>query len=249
MPNRRHSESGFYHVMLRGNARQVVFRDDEDRSKFVGILDTARRNTQLSLVAWCLMDNHVHLVFSDPKDELSSVMHRLALSYARYFNRRYGRTGHVFEGRFKSLPIETDEYLLQVVRYVMNNPVAAGIGTLDNYHWSSYPEYLGEIGLADTGMILDMFESIEAFDRFCRDGTPQYDARLESDVVSDEQAPVLAGEVVQRLGIGRTSDIAGLPRGARDVAVRELRRTGLTAKQVARVTGISLPTVYRIIKK
>ena len=94
-----------------------------------------------------------------------------------------------------------------------------------------------------------MFESIEAFDRFCRDGTPQYDAQLESDVVSDEQAPVLAGEVVQRLGIGRASDIAGLPRDARDDAVRELRRTGLNAKQVARVTGISLPTVYRILKK
>lgn len=133
MPMRRRSDSGFYHVMLRGNAKQIIFEDDDDRRRFLALLGSSIQGTSISIVAWCLMDNHVHLVLRDPKDEVSVVLHDLAMSYALHSNRKRHRTGHVFEGRFKSLPIDTDEYLLQVVRYVINNPVAAGISSLDGY--------------------------------------------------------------------------------------------------------------------
>ena len=89
--------------MLRGNAKQIIFEDDDDRRRFLSLLGSSTHGTSISIVAWCFMDNHVHLVLADPKDEVSAALHDLAMSYALYFNRKCQRTGHVFEGRYKSL--------------------------------------------------------------------------------------------------------------------------------------------------
>lgn len=245
---RSRAESGFYHVMLRGNGRQLIFEDDADRREFLSCLDNAIEREGVSLIAWCLMDNHVHLIIDDPHDRLSTVMYRIGMKYAMYFNNRHQREGHLFEGRFKSSPIESDEYLVQAVRYVLNNPVAAGISTLEDYRWSSYAEYCGERGLTNTKPILDMFSSVEDFVSFCREGAPVFDGKLEFDNVPDQLVKEVATNIAIQLGCTDLSKIKALSLKRRGAIVRALRDAGLTVNQISRLIGISSASLYRSLK-
>ena len=246
---RSRAESGFYHVMLRGNGRQLIFEDDADRREFPSCLDNAIEREGVSLIAWCLMDNHVHLIIDDPHDRLSTVMYRIGMKYAMYFNNRHQREGHLFEGRFKSSPIESDEYLVQAVRYVLNNPVAAGISTLEDYRWSSYAEYCGERGLTNTKPILDMFSSVEDFVSFCREGAPVFDGKLEFDNVPDQLVKEVATNIAIQLGCTDLSKIKALSLKRRGAIVRALRDAGLTVNQISRLIGISSASLYRSLKR
>lgn len=246
---RSRAESGFYHVMLRGNGRQLIFEDDADRREFLSCLDNAIEREGVSLIAWCLMDNHVHLIIDDPHDGLSTVMYRIGMKYAMYFNNRHQREGHLFEGRFKSSPIESDEYLVQAVRYVLNNPVAAGISTLEDYRWSSYAEYCGERGLTNTKPILDMFSSVEDFVSFCREGAPVFDGKLEFDNVPDQLVKEVATNIAIQLGCTDLSKIKALSLKRRGAIVRALRDAGLTVNQISRLIGISSASLYRSLKR
>ena len=102
---RQRSQSGFYHVMVRGNGRQVIFSNDTDRRAFLHMLRTCLGDNGIELIAWCLMDNHAHLLVSDRDAELTAMMHALETRYARYFNETTGHVGSVFQGRFKSKAI------------------------------------------------------------------------------------------------------------------------------------------------
>lgn len=246
---RSRAESGFYHVMLRGNGRQLIFEDDADRREFLSCLDNAIEREGVSLIAWCLMDNHVHLIIDDSHDRLSTVMYRIGMKYAMYFNNRHQREGHLFEGRFKSSPIESDEYLVQAVRYVLNNPVAAGISTLEDYRWSSYAEYCGERGLTNTKPILDMFSSVEDFVSFCREGAPVFDGKLEFDNVPDQLVKEVATNIAIQLGCTDLSKIKALSLKRRGAIVRALRDAGLTVNQISRLIGISSASLYRSLKR
>ncbi|WP_297183447.1 transposase [uncultured Enorma sp.] len=246
---RSRAESGFYHVMLRGNGRQLIFEDDADRREFLSCLDNAIEREGVSLIVWCLMDNHVHLIIDDPHNRLSTVMYRIGMKYAMYFNNRHQREGHLFEGRFKSSPIESDEYLVQAVRYVLNNPVAAGISTLEDYRWSSYAEYCGERGLTNTKPILDMFSSVEDFVSFCREGAPVFDGKLEFDNVPDQLVKEVATNIAIQLGCTDLSKIKALSLKRRGAIVRALRDAGLTVNQISRLIGISSASLYRSLKR
>ena len=138
--------------MLRGCGKQCLFEDDADRIKFLEILSSNTEKYRVSVLAWCLMDNHIHLVLSDRQDDLSPCLKAIAGHYAMYFNSRTAHVGHVFQDRFKSKPIETDGYLLQAIRYVHRNPEKAGIAAAEDYPWSSYAEYLS---LLEPGVIRD----------------------------------------------------------------------------------------------
>ena len=110
---RRVSESGYYHVILRGDGKRRIFEDDDDRREFLKLLSEQVVSRGVDIVAWCLMDNHVHLVVQDSSSCLSIAIGSLAMRYAQRFNMRTGHVGHVFQERFKSSPIESDAYLLE----------------------------------------------------------------------------------------------------------------------------------------
>lgn len=120
------SESGVYHVMMRGVNRDVLFLDPEDCQRFLLALAKTKEASGCSVLAYCLMGNHVHLLLRTDREPLGVVIKRLGVRYARWFNDKYERVGHVFQGRFRSKPVETDAYLLTVVRYIWGNPVEAG---------------------------------------------------------------------------------------------------------------------------
>jgi REP element-mobilizing transposase RayT len=125
-------------VIARGNERKAVFRDDRDREEYLDRLDRYRQRFGFSLYAYCLMTNHVHLALEEGEGRLSRIMHALQSSYTLWFNRRWRRVGHLFQGRFKSFLVDRDEYLVALLRYIHDNPVRAGmVKSAEVYRWSS----------------------------------------------------------------------------------------------------------------
>ena len=138
-PLRIEFADALYHVTARGNDRRALFDEDPDRIAFLEFLAEAVTRFRWSLTAWVLMTNHFHLVIQTPDANLSRGMHWLNSRYAGWFNRRHKRTGHLFEGRFKSLLIEKERHFNEVLRYVVLNPVRAKmVAGPERYPWSSY---------------------------------------------------------------------------------------------------------------
>src|SRR5688572_19335291 len=143
-PLRLHVPGMVYHVMSRGNGRQVIFTDDRDYERYLELLERSARRFGIRCVAYCLLGNHVHLVLQAGDIPISRMMQQLNSTFAQWFNRRHDRVGHVFQGRFKALLVETPRYLLRLLRYIALNPVAAGVtGTPDEWRWSSYRATIG----------------------------------------------------------------------------------------------------------
>jgi putative transposase len=137
-----------YHIIYRGNNRQAIFRDDADRKRYLEKLSLYCQEKNVDLLSYCLLSNHVHLLVETPEGNLSKMMQAFQTSYTVYFNKRHGRTGHVFEQRYKARVVDKDNYLLQVSRYIHLNPVSARIVERpQDFRWSSYGSYLKGKGL------------------------------------------------------------------------------------------------------
>jgi putative transposase len=132
------------HVVGRGNDRGDVFFDDEDRRYYLELLSKAVTGFRLRVYAYALMSNHIHLFLRTMLPNISAVMYHVNIGYSHYFNKRHGKTGHLFESRFKSKLVQEDRYFLALLRYVHLNPVKAGMAARpEQYAWSSHRAYLG----------------------------------------------------------------------------------------------------------
>jgi putative transposase len=132
----------FYHVLSRGNEKREIFRDEKDYLRFLEGMGQMAGRFHLEIHAYVLMSNHYHLLLHTQAANLSRAIQWLGVSYSVRFNRRHGRTGHLFQGRFKSFLVQDDRYLTSMCFYIHGNPLRAGIATkLSDYQWSSYPAY------------------------------------------------------------------------------------------------------------
>jgi REP element-mobilizing transposase RayT len=136
-------QSATYYVSIRGNNRQVVLEEDEDKKEFLRILNKFRERFKFKLFGFVLMDNHTHLAISaNGLITISKIMQAIELSYSQKFRHKYGYSGYVWQGRFKSNVIESDEYILACLDYIHNNPVRAKlVNHPKDYLWSSYHFY------------------------------------------------------------------------------------------------------------
>ncbi len=124
---RKKSESGIYHIMLRGINQQQIFEDEEDNTKFIQVLKDCKAVSEYKILAYCLMGNHVHILIKIEKEPIEQVFKRICGRYVYWYNVKYQRVGHLFQDRFKSEPVEDDAYLMTVIRYIHQNPVKAGL--------------------------------------------------------------------------------------------------------------------------
>ena len=135
----------FYHTINRGNANEKIFLNNRDREKFLEYLEVAVDRFSLIIHSYCLMDNHYHLLVETPEANISKAMHWLNVSYAVYFNTKRDRKGHLFQGRFKAIIVNADEYLKVLSRYIHLNPVRAKLAKKPgDYRWSSYNTLIGK---------------------------------------------------------------------------------------------------------
>jgi len=204
MPRRMRvqSRTKIYHVMIRGNEKRNLFLDDEDRRKFLDILREKNKEHKYAIYAYCLMENHVHLVINEGEDEISRIMKRINTSYAYYFNKKYHRVGHVFQDRFRSEAIEREKYLLAVVRYIHNNPVKAGVvSSLVEYEWSSFNDFIDDnadsLQIIDRDTVLNIisFDRENAVKEFIEFHKQNDEYRFIDDISEQEKAKEITSEL------------------------------------------------------
>ena len=243
---RQAARSGYYHVVVKGDGGQAIFEDDADRQTFLRLAERYFAEAGISVMAWCLMENHVHLILRDGSNELSAAMHRLETAYARHYNDRAGRVGHLFRERFMSSPIESDAYLLEAVRYVHNNPEKAGVCRAEEYPWSSYrayatPGFACELTV-DTSVVLEMLGGEKNFVEFTAERGLQVYRPLSGKRLDESEARDAAERV---LGETAPVEVKTLPVGRRNQLLRDLRAAGLSVRQVERLTGVGRNIVAR----
>lgn len=137
-------EDGVYHVVARGNERRAIYRHTDDRQCFLDILGLVADRYGWQILAYCLMTNHYHLLVQTPNANLARGMQHLNSVYAQSFNRRHGRDGHLFQGRYGSILVQADEHVVSAVRYILRNPLRAGLcERVDEWPWSSHQATMG----------------------------------------------------------------------------------------------------------
>jgi putative transposase len=162
-------EGGLYHVITRGNNRRQIFNAATDYDKFLSLLAIQKTKLPFFLYAYCLMSNHVHLLIERQAHSVGRIMHRLLTGYSQYYNRRYHRSGHLFQGRHRAILCQSDRYLAELVRYIHLNPVRARIVEQpEQYHYSGHRAYLG----LDTATLVDVDPVLRHF------GSKKNEARL-----------------------------------------------------------------------
>jgi putative transposase len=175
---RLHYPGACYHVILRGNAGQDLFFDKKDRSRFFFLLQEGIEKYHHRIHAYCLMTNHIHMAIQVGEVPLSRIMQNVSFRYTRYRNSCLKQVGHLFQGRYKALLIDADSYLLELVRYIHNNPVRAGlVKTPEEFPWSSHNVYLGDVHVPwlTTDWVLSQFagqkeQAIELYRNFVQNG-------------------------------------------------------------------------------
>lgn len=236
------SNSGYYHVVSRGNGKQILFEESDDYERYLNTLQRFLSENSIQLIAYCLMENHVHLLLH-AEDGLDRAMKQIAVSYSYYFNSKYERTGHLFQDRFLSEPIEDERYLLAVVRYIHNNPPKAGISRREDYRWSSWNEYIGTARIVSTDVVLKLARSVERFRRFSEsDSQEQYLDVIGKRKLSDSQAIEL---IRNELHLQSGTQLQAISRADRDNALRLLKQNGLSVRQIERLTGINRGIIQR----
>ena len=242
---RQLADSAVYHVMARGVNRDAIFLEDEDYERYLYALQLAKEASHCAVLAYCLMPNHVHLALRTVDEPVGVVMKRLGVRYAGWFNRKYGRVGHLFQDRFRSRPVETDEYLFALVRYVWDNPVRAGLVTQpEDHRWSSR-RWLGRKS--------DLVDGA-ALERLMVDGGVAEIAAGEAPVKADllkasppRHTPDEVVELIQRsCGTVSPNGFRELPLPTRRRVIRELRMRGVRYAQIASATGMSKSGVLKL---
>lgn len=245
--------TGFYHVCARGTGKQLIFEGDEDRWEFLELMRECCREAGVTVIAWCLMGNHVDLVLSDYEDTMSAAMQRLLLTYARRFNKRTGRTGHLFQNRFDRRSLDTDRYLMAAIRYVHANPQEAGIALIERYPWSSFAEYLRAYdndmtrGFSDPSCVLELFESVRGFLDYSLSMPDGSDPVIHDMDETEWERRAFADKMAKRLGVP-LNKLKTVTPSRRDGIIFALHDGGYTVREIERYTGISKSTVSRIVR-
>ena len=199
------------------------------------------------------MDNHVHLLLSSPPDSLSSFFRSLGTRFARWYNCKYQRTGHLFQERYHSTPVENEKYFLSVLAYIHNNPVKAKICRFSSdYHWSSAGAYLGAKNpLVSVSYAYDITGSKDSLLHFFETYSSDDEDRI--DDISDNQNHFYSDEKAIEIfktvtNLSSLTEASNLIKDIKYPFIRTLREKGLTVKQISRIMDVSQSTVKRICK-
>ncbi len=234
-PLRIQYENAYYHVTCRGNARQEIFANDQDRSAFLDLLNGSREIYQVEVLGYVLMGNHFHLVVKTPSGNLKEFMRHFNISYTSYFNRRHRRVGHLYQGRYKAFLIDADSYLQEVTRYLHLNPVRVRRKEefevkkkkryLERYPWSSYLHYVGR---KRRNSLLNVEEILDPFGGKTSRGRRNYQKFVEEGLKGIIESPLQKGK-----GHGIVGDEEFVDR-IRDRFLRKIRKS----REVPGVQGI-----------
>ena len=243
---RRYGNSGVYHLIIRGVDRQRIFEDNADYQFFLHTLERYAKEQQVRVLAYCLMDNHVHLMVFIAAETLPPFMKKLGISYAAYFNGKYDRCGHLFQDRYKSESIENNGYLARTIRYILRNPLKAGLGSPQTYPWSSFSLYGTNNSLVDTSIFESLWQNEEEYRRYVLDDSEEGEEIMEYESQRDRGDARAVQRIREILQIDRPAMLQEMPKEQRDEAIRLLLASGIGIRQLSRLTGISRSLIGRL---
>lgn len=275
-PLRIEYPGALYHVTSRGNGKRLIFLNDQDRRVWLELLEETVKAHRFIVHAYCLMGNHFHLLIETPEGNLARGMHYLNAAYTQWFNKVHGRVGHVLQGRYKAFVIEKDSYFLEVARYIVLNPVRAGVvRSPGQWPWSNYRATVGKAATPDFLCIKDtlryfdrdMAKACQSYSSFVRDRlrqeSPFRDAKhrciLGSPQFVHEIWEKTKGKEIEKEFV-RESRFVGRPtlkslfrgiheKSLRDDMIRFARyRCGYSLIDIAKVTKLSYSFVGKIAK-
>ena len=272
-PLRIEFPGALYHITSRGDRREPIFADDKDREKFLVTLAEVVKRFNWLCYAYCLMTNHYHLMIETPEANLSKGMRLLNGMYTQAYNRRHRQVGHLFQGRFKSILVDRDAYLVELSRYVVLNPVRAGmVKDSKSYRWSSYRATVGEVAVPTwlgADVLLAHFgkkrvDARRRYSQFVREGLRQesiwVDLRQQiylgdekfvrqMQKNSELQGDELTVPQVQRRTPPPSLDvITGKYRSRNDAIVAAYNSGAYSYREIAEYFGLHLATIGRIVR-
>ncbi len=233
------SNSGCYHVRDIGLDHYAIFGAGTDKEKFREILQRFLEDSGVEIGAYCIMDNHFHLLVSAEKEDLSAYMKKVKGRYTQWFNYKYQRSGTVFDGRFRAEVIKDEEHFREVLRYIHLNPLRAGMTkTVDDYAFSSYNYYMGAKDfLINSDIVFQRVDPREFVALHCKiTNSLEWEMFPRRFYMTDEQAMDVITEVV---GAGKEKTFGKMERPMLCLVLAELKRCGLSMRQISRLTGIS----------
>ena len=238
-----------YHIMIRGVNKEIIFCDDNDKEKFLQVLEYYLSKYEIEMFAYCLMDNHVHFLIR-ARENLNKFMQSIQTVYALYFNKKYNRIGHLFQDRFKSIPVEEEKYLLECVRYIHQNPVKAKISSIDKYMWSSYSEYISKSKRINTNYILSLFSSNK---KIAMDNYKTYmnilgeNKDIKNIMIEDKMSNEEAIEYIEKCFNIKVDDIKKYDIIERNIIISKIiALKAISIRQISRITGIDRNIIRRI---
>ena len=263
---RKLSSTNIYHVMIRGNRKQDIFLEDEDRFRFIKILKKVKQKGEYELYTYCLMSNHVHLLIKEKNEQISRVMKRINVSYVNYFNQKYQQIGHLFQDRYKSEPIESENYLLAVLSYIHNNPLNAFIvKNLEEYPWSSYCLYTKKLShqdfLIDGENILSLFSqdkerAIDLFIQYHHQNIPEKsniielpeeDKKYDQSLINERETKQYLQNYFEKFNLELSNLKEKGHQSHRNNLISYLKlNSNLSIRGIANILGVGATTVYTI---
>ena len=246
-PLRIEYPGAWYHVMNRGAQRRAIVEGDADRACFEDVLGATSERFRVEVHAWCLMANHYHLMVRTPEGNLGRAMRHLNGVYTQHFNRRHGRDGALFRGRYKAVLVEAQAYWTHLSRYVHRNPLEAGaVAELSAYPWSSYPAYVGKAARPKwlvTDAVLERFGDGAAYRRFVED--PEGEPEIASFYAGPGHPSILGSEAfTERVLADRPED----PEVAELGRLRRRPTAAQILEAVARYYGVSVTDLKRPVR-
>ncbi|SCG83978.1 hypothetical protein DW1_2414 [Proteiniborus sp. DW1] len=254
---RKESPTGYYHVMMRGNNKEMIFAKVAEKKYFIEQLQEQVEKKNISIVAYCLMNNHVHLLIHSELPKMTDAFKRINIKFAGLYNSKYERVGHVFQDRFKSEVIDSEGYLIRAMRYIHNNPVKAKIAiNTDDYYWSSYKEYIeGKNKLVcprEREFILGLFSySIEYFKSFHLEEEIEEFLEISEDLEQEreERAQKIIDKFLKKYDIRDIKALTNDKNILEDTVKQLLKNSYLSHRRIAELLHVSRGTIHGIAKK
>lgn len=251
MPRKKRliSPTGIYHIVARGNNKQNIFIETEDYLFFIGRLSKYLKQTGIKIYSYCLMTNHIHLLISEKdasKPKLSIFMKKLCVSYAYYFNTKYERSGHLFQDRFRSEPIISSLQFTKTVRYILQNPIKAGLSKSYEYKWNSFKDSISKhSNLINCEGLFQEFGTQENYIDFISQFSSE--KCLDNDNYSHKSDRNCITYIKNKYSILNPLSICHINIKKRNNIIKRLIKENYSIRQISRITGMSRGEIKRIV--
>ena len=242
------SDTDIYHIMIRGNNKQTIFHSSEDYQRFLGLMNQKTSEKCITIYAWCLMPNHVHLLVKEKSEPMAKIFISMLTGYSAWYNKKYEHIGHVFQGRYKSQAVEDQTYFLRVFRYIHRNPLEANLcDKMEDYPYSSFFQYFSSERYKDDDTILNLMskKNLERY-HFEKDSDSDF-LDINNEEISYEEKIV---DLIMKVGLDiNISEVKSLPRDQRTMVLQKLLLAGIPYRVICSSTGISMSVVRAVSKE